>query len=182
MSKTIKSMILREYKDRLDGFNDAALISIRGVAGTDVTKMRSDLRKKNIKVTVVQNALASKAMQGTGLEGLEPLMKGASALAYGGQSVVEVARELIEALKAFPQLELKGAILDGTLFEGEKGVKELSKFPTRDEAIGQAVTLILGPAKKLLAQVKGPGSTVAGIIKSIEEKLEKGEAMTKIAG
>lgn len=181
MSKTVKNMILREYKGRLKGFDDAALISIRGVKGIEITRMRGALRQKNIKVTVVQNALARKAFEGTGLEALGPMMKGSSALAYGGASVVEVARELVKAMEQFPALELKGAILDGTLYEGKAGVTELSKYPTREEGLAQVVTLIVSPARNLLAQVKGPGSTVAGIVKSIETKLEKGEAIAKVA-
>jgi large subunit ribosomal protein L10 len=72
-------------------------------------------------------------------------------------------------------------VLDGTLFKGKAGVTELSKFPTREEAIGQNVTLIVSPGRKLVAQVKGPGSNVAGLVKAIETKLEKGEAITKVA-
>ena len=71
-------------------------------------------------------------------------------------------------------------MLDGTLYEGEAGITALSKFPTRDEAIAQDVTLILGPGRKLVGAVKGPGSALAGIIKSIEEKLEKGESISKV--
>jgi len=70
-------------------------------------------------------------------------------------------------------------VLDGTLFKGKAGVEELSKFPTREEAIGRIVTLIVSPARKLVAQVQGPGSALAGIVKSIEEKLEKGETIAK---
>jgi hypothetical protein len=66
-------------------------------------------------------------------------------------------------------------------FKGKAGVTELSKFPTREEAIGQNVTLIVSPGRKLVAQIKGPGSNVAGLVKAIETKLEKGEAITKVA-
>ena len=181
MSKTVKGIIIRDNRHRLSGggesFPDAAVISIRGLKAIDTTKLRSTLRKKSIKVTVVRNALASKAFQGTSLESLNEVLAGASALAYGGQSVVEVARELTELVKGMPALELKGAILDGTLYKGKAGVEELSKFPTREEAIGQVVTLIVSPARKLVAQIQGPGSTVAGVVKAIESKLEKGEAI-----
>ncbi len=181
MSKTVKTMIIREYKSRFDGAKDATLISIRGVKATDTTKLRGTLRKKQVKVTVVRNALAKKALEGSGLDALFPLMEGNSALVYGGNSVVEIARELTKALGDFPNLELKGAVLDGQLFKGEKGVKELSKYPTREEALGQTVGLLLGPAKKLAAQVKGPGANIAGLIKAIEARLEKGETIAKTA-
>ena len=182
MSKTIKSLILSEYRERLQGFENAALISIRGVSSNDTNRIRQKLRGKKIEVSVVRNALVRKAFEGTGLAGLEPLLQGATAMAYGGESVVHVAREIVALLAEFPAIELKGAILDGTLFTGKAGVKELSGFPTRQEALSQTVTLILAPAGKLVSQAKGPGAAIAGIIKSIETKLEKGETIAKKAG
>ncbi|MFN7374550.1 MAG: 50S ribosomal protein L10 [bacterium] len=180
MSKTVKSMIMRDYTTRVGDIKDGMLISIRGLKAIDTTKLRNNLAKHKVKVTVIRNSLAKKQFKGTSFEKLETLLTGPSALVLSQTSVVEAARSIVGLLKDFPTLELKGAILDGTLFEGKKGVEELSKYPTREEAIGQAVTLIVSPGKKLLAQVKGPGSNVAGIIKAIEAKLEKGEAIAKV--
>lgn len=185
MSKTVKNIIMRDYKGRLaaseGGLRDAMVISIRGLKGKDATKLRHTLSKKNIRITVIRNSLGKAAFRDTSLEPLAELLTGSSALAYGGQSVVEVAREIIGAIGGMPAVELKGAILDGTLFKGKAGCEELSKFPTREEAVAQNVTLIVSPGRKLSAQVQGPGSKVAGLIKAIEEKLEKGEAIAKVA-
>ena len=115
----------------------------------------------------------------TPVESLKPVLTGSNVVAYGAESVVEVAREIVELAKQHEEMQLKGAILDGILFEGEEGVRALSKYPTRDEAIAQDVTLILGPGRKLVGAVKGPGGRLAGIIKAIEEKLEKGEEIAK---
>jgi len=184
MSKTVKNIIMRDYKARIAGgtdqFPDSTLISIRGMKAIDTTKLRSNLAKKKIKVTVLRNSLARKTFAGTALAGFEELLTGASALAYGGASVVEVARDLVEILGKMPTLELKGAILDGIVFKGKAGVVELSKFPTKDEAIGQVIPLAISPGRKLMGQIKGPGSTVAGLIKAIETKLEKGETIAKV--
>jgi large subunit ribosomal protein L10 len=182
MSKRVKDTIVKDYMARIGDAKDGMLISIRGVKGIPATRLRKNLASKKIKVTVLRNALAKKTLTGTALEPLTRLLTGPSALAYGGQSVIEVAREIVKAIATMPELELKGAVLDGQLFEGKKGVEELSKFPTREEALSQAVTLILGPGRKLMAQVKGPGAGVAGIIKSIEMKLEKGETIARKAG
>ncbi len=181
MSKTVKGLIINEYQGRMQGVEDAALISIRGVSSNDTNRLRSSLRKKQIKVSVIRNTLARKVFNGTGLSGLEPLLEGSSALAYGGNSVVEVAREIVSMLEQFPNLELKGAVLDGTLYKGKAGVTELSKFPTREEAQAQAVTIIIGPGRKLVGDILGPGRTLGGLVKAIEEKLEKGETIAKIA-
>jgi len=185
MSKVIKGLIMRDYKSRIANdaaqWPDAMVIGIRGVKAVDTTNLRHTLAKKNIKITVVQNALARKVFEGTNLDGLKDLLTGSSALAYGGESVVEVAREIVGAIAKLPALELKGAILDGIVFKGKKAVEELSKYPTKDEAIGSVVTLVVSPGRKLLGQLQGPGSKVAGLIKAIEEKLEKGEAISKVA-
>ena len=182
MSKTVKQIIMRDYKSRIapaDEFPDAMLISIRGLKAIDTTKLRSNLAKKKIRVTVLRNSLARKIFEGSALAGLSDLLTGSNALAYGGQSVVEVARELVATLTKMPGLELKGAILDGIVFKGKAGVIELSKFPTKDEAIAQVITLAVSPGRNLLGQLKGPGSNVAGLIKAIETKLEKGETIAK---
>lgn len=179
MSKAVKEMMMRDYKARMGDAKDAMVISIRGVKGTATTKIRNDLAKKKIKVTVVRNALARKTFAGTALEPLAQFLEGSSAIAYGGSSVVEMAREIVAMIEKNPLLELRAATLDGQIFKGKAGVTELSKFPTKDEAIGQVVTLVVSPGKKLLAQIAGPASTVAGLVKAIETKLEKGEAIAK---
>jgi Ribosomal protein L10 len=180
MSKAVKELVMRDYKERLGDLEDAMVISLRGVDAISTTKIRSKLAEKEIRVTVIRNKLFTQAFSDSKLAGLAPVLKGGSAVAYGGQSVVEVAREIVALLKEHPGIELKGAVLDGELFEGEKGVERLSKLPTRDEAIAQDVTLILSPGRKLLGAIKGPGSAVVGLIKAIEAKLEKGEEIAKV--
>lgn len=180
MSKPVKEMMIRDYMERMGDTEDALVIGLRGISSNDTNAIRGGLAKKEIRVTIMRNNLFGKAFGETSLAPLSDVMSGASALAYGAESVVEVAREIVGLLKEFPDIELKGAVLDGMLFEGDAGVKELSKFPTRDEAIAQAVTLVLSPARNLVGAVKGPGSGLAGILKSIEEKLEKGEAIAKL--
>ncbi len=180
MSKPVKEMMIRDFKERLGDTEDALVIGLRGINANDNNSIRKDLAKKEIRVTVVRNKLFGQAFGETGLSGLSDVLKGASAIAYGAESVVEVAREVVDLVKKFPEIELKGAILDGMLFEGESGVKELSKYPTRDEAIAQDVALILSPARNLVGAIKGPGSGLAGIVKALEEKLEKGETIAKV--
>ncbi len=179
MSKAVKTLMIRDYKAKFEGVNDAVLVSLRGVGGIDTNKMRTSLAKKNIKVTMVRNNLAKHAFKDTGLKSLEKMLEGSSSIAYGAESVVDVARELVTFAKKLDKLELKAAVLDGVVFEGKKGIEQLSKFPTRKEALAQTVTLVLSPARKLMGQVKGPGGKVLAIVKTVQEKLEKGETISK---
>jgi len=179
MSKPMKKIMIRDYKERIGDIDDAMLISLRGVGANDNNEFRSELVKQDIHVTVIRNKLFMQAFGDSKLAELSPLLTGSNALAYGAESVVEVAREVVRLVEKFPEIELRGAVLDGMLFVGDAGVKELSKYPTRDEAIAQDVTLILSPARNLMGAIKGPGGALAGIVKAIEEKLESGETIAK---
>jgi ribosomal protein L10 len=87
---------------------------------------------------------------------------------------------LVDWAKKIKELELKGACLDGEYFEGQAGVKRLSTFPTRDEAQAKVVQLMLSPAGNLISAATSAGSNVMGIIKEIQERLEKGEEIAKV--
>ncbi len=179
MSKPVKEMIQAEYARRFGDLEGALVVDIRGIEANDNNAMRLSLLEKNIRITVVKNTLARKAFAGTPLEAVTPALDGPSALAYGAESVVDVARELVEWAKKVKKLDLKGAVLDGTYFDGDAGVKELSKFPTREEAQAKVVQLVLSPAGNIVSGATGPGGAILGIIKEIEERLEKGETISK---
>ena len=72
-------------------------------------------------------------------------------------------------------LELRGIFFDGEIYIGADGVKKVSTLPTREEAIGQLVGLILSPGANLGGALKGPAGVLAGIIKAIEEKAKAAE-------
>ncbi len=179
MSKQVKEMIVADYEKRFGELSEALIIDVRGIDANANNELRLDLLKKDIRVTVIKNTLARKAFAGTALEGLGASLEGPSALAYGAESVVNVARELVEWAKKLDELELKAAILDGVVFEGEAGVKTLSEYPTREEAQAKVVQLVLSPASKLVSCALAPGSNILGIVKEIQERLEKGETISK---
>ena len=178
MSKPIKELMLAAYTERFKDIDNALLIDIRGIAANDNNTLRLGLAKKVIRITVVKNTLARKAFAGTSLELLTASTIGPTAIAWGAESVVEVARELTEWARKVGDLELKAAVLDGELFEGEAGVKRLSTFPTRSEALASVVQLVLSPASNVVGAVKAPGSNILGIIKELQVRLEKGETIT----
>lgn len=181
MSKPIKEMIIKQYRQRFAGVEGAVVIDLRGYDAKENNRLRNHLRTKGVKVTVVKNSLARKAISGTPLEVAGKALVGPAAFAYGADSVVAVAREIMDWSRKVKQLELKAAVLDGTLFEGAEGVKRLSQFPTREEAQARVVQLVLSPAQKVVGAAKGPGGKLMGIVKTIQEKLEKGEAIAKVA-
>jgi large subunit ribosomal protein L10 len=176
MSKPVKDMMTKMYRQMFAETDSALLVDIRGVGSNDNNALRNDLAKKDIRITVVRNNLARSAFADLKLAPLNELIDGPSALVTGGQSVVNVARELIDWARKLRNLEIKGAVMDGVVF-GPERIDELSKLPTREEALAQVVQLVISPAAALVATVAGPGSQVVNIVDELARKLEAGETI-----
>ena len=179
MSKPVKELILADYKKRFDDVEAALVIDVRGMDANDNNALRLDLASKDIRVTIVKNSLARKAFAGTVLEPIIGSLQGPSALAYGAESVVDVAREMVAWARKLEHLELRAAVLDGELFEGKAGVARLSQYPTRLEAKARVVQLVLAPAATLVAAMLGPPSGILSIVKEIERRLSDEEPISK---
>lgn len=179
MSKPVKNLITEEYRRRFADLDGCVVIDIRGVNAHQNNELRAGLLKEQVRVTVVKNSLAKTALSGTAMEKLGQLLDGPCALVYGGESVVNIARTIIARVKEIQALEVKGAIMEGEVYTADQ-VEALSKFPTRAEAQAQVIQVILGPAGQVIGAALSAGSAVASILKTIEEKLEKGEAIRKV--
>ena len=175
MSKQVKDMITKELSGRLKELDGVAVINPRGIDANKNHGIRRRLREKGLRMTVVRNTLARRAVEGGKLQGFDKLLDGPSAVVYGKASISAIARQLLDEKKADVTLELRGVFFDGETYVGDAGVEQVSKLPTREEAVGQLVAAILGPGRKLAAALKGPGGTLGAMLKTIEEKAkEKG--------
>lgn len=180
MSKPVKELIRKELIKRLEGVTSMAVVSFIGVDAVTNHKIRGRLREKGISISVVKNSLAKQAFKELGADDAAEMLEGPCAVAYGADSVVTVVRELLDMKKDAPTLTVKAALLDGEVF-GSDRVEELSKYPTRDEAIAGVLQCILSPGGKLAACLVGPGSKLAGILKTIEEQSEEPAAAEEAA-
>ncbi len=182
MSTQIKEMIVTEYRRRFNDIQDALIIDIRGIDANENNDLRVDLLGKDIHITVLKNSLAKSAFEGTDLEILSTTLNGPAALVFGGESVVDVARTLVDWAKKVKNLDLKAAVLDGELFEGPDGVKRLGEFPTKEEAKASVIGLVLSPARNIVGAATSPGSNLLGIIDEMKTRLEEGKTIEKING
>lgn len=169
MSKPVKQLIQREYVRRFEGIESAAVLDITGIDANTNTDIRARLREKEIRISVVRNSLVRKAFGELGLPDVCELIDGPCAIAYGADSVVTVVRELLDIRKETKQLDVKGAVMEGNVF-GPERIEELSKYPTREEAIADVVGCLLSAGGNLAGALMGPGGQLAGCLKAIEEK------------
>lgn len=178
MSKPMKNLITESYRRRFADVDGGVVIDVRGIKSNDNNRMRHDLANEGIRVTVVKNSLAKRIFADTTLAGFDQILDGPSAIVYGGDSVVQIARKLIDMAKQIEQLTFKGALMEGVIF-GPAEVEALSKYPTREEAQAKVVQIFLSPARNVAGAINSPAANIAGILKTLQEKLEKGEAIAK---
>jgi large subunit ribosomal protein L10 len=176
MSKPVKGLIEKEIANRFKELDTVAVISPRGIDAIKNNQIRRRLREKGLKMTVVKNSLARRATASSKLKGFETLLDGPSAVIYGKASVSAIARLLLEEKKTDEKLELRGIFFDGEVYVGDDGVKQVSKMPTREEAIAIVLAAALSPGRKLAGIFKGQAGKIASIIKTIEEKAKEKES------
>jgi large subunit ribosomal protein L10 len=174
MSKRIKALITKELQGKFDQQDAIVVVDYTGIDSKTTAGVRAALRKKKAKLTVVRNAMAIKALQATGLKAAAGLIKGTNAVAYGGDSIVDLVKELVEQAKKVTKLKIKGALVDGQLLD-DKATAALAKLPNKKELQAIIVGQIVGPGRKLAGQLKGPAGKLAGQIKKVEEKAKEKE-------
>jgi len=184
MSRAVKELLRKELVRRFAGVDSLAVVDFTGLDAVTTRDVRARLREKHIHMTVVKNSIARQAFREVGLDVALELLDGPCAVAFAEDGcdvgVVTVVRELLDIHKESPALTVKGALLDGEVF-GQDRIEELSKYPTRAEAVAKLVACMLGPAGRLAAAALGPGSKLAGAIKAIEDKQDAPEDATQAA-
>jgi large subunit ribosomal protein L10 len=175
MSKKVKNLIERDLGKKLEGVEALAVLNPRGIDAIKNNQIRRKLREKGARMLVVKNTLVRRAVGGGKLKGFEQLLDGPCAVVFGDTSISSIARLLLEEKKTYDKMELRGVFFDGDIFVGEKGVEDVSKLPTREEAIANIAGLALAPARKLAGIFKGQGGKIASILKTIEDKAKEKE-------
>lgn len=174
MSKAVKQMLVEDLQRRLTDVNDVIVVSLGRLDAQKTTQLRQTLRKKKISLQLVKNSLARRATRGTPLE---PALEGGDgmlAIAWGGEDIVDLAKELdrLAGVKDFEGLECRGGALDGGRL-GAADVKQVAKWPTRAEQLSLLSGQISAVAGRLAGQIVAAGGVLAGQLASRVDELEK---------
>ena len=174
MSKPVKDIITIEYERLYSGVDSACVVNVIGLDAISTNKLRNELKAKKIRLHVVRNSLARRALEKEPLAPLASALDGPCALVTGGDSMIDVAKTLVGLKKTYPKIELKIGMVDGDpdLLE----IERMAKLKTRVETLGEVAMLIASPGRRLAGCINAPGGKIAGCIKAIIEKAEKAAA------
>ena len=166
----IKTLLVKELVEDWRGLQAFVVVCPIGVDAIVSNQLRASLTAKNIKMTVVKNSVARFALTKLDLAAAAELLDAPSAICYGGESVVDIARELVDWSRKVDAFRVRGAFLEGQVFSAEQ-VHKLATMPNRSELFAQIAGLITSPAARVASTVTSLGGRIAGSIKTLVEKL-----------
>jgi len=123
-----KNANIDALKTRLASAQSLVLADFRGLTVESDNKLRREFRAVGCEYQVVKNTLLGKAVKGTPMEVLEPLLAGPTAIAYSAEDPSAPAKVATKVARAESKFVIKGGFLDGKLLD-QKGVAALSSLP-----------------------------------------------------
>ena len=154
-----KQAVVADLTNKLQNAAAGVLVDYKGITVAEDTALRAELRKNNVEYAVVKNTLLQFAVNNCGMNELDSLLNGATALAICHDDPVAPARVVNDfAKKIDGRFEIKGGFMDGKVMPLNE-VLALAEIP---------------PLPVLQAQVLGtmlaPISGLACVLKQIAEK------------
>jgi len=174
MARPEKEAAVAEIQKKLSSSQSVILTDYRGLNVQEVTELRKKLREVGVEFKVVKNTLTKLAAKNAAIEGLDDLMEGPIALAFGYDDPVAPAKVLAEFAKDHQSLELKGGLLEGKVIDLNM-VNSLAKLPSKEALLAQIVGLLQAPIRNLVNVLSAPLRNTVYVLEAVRKK-QGGEA------
>lgn len=154
--KKIVADLVANYKEA----QSFVFVDARGLTVEQDTALRSEMRKNGVCYKVVKNTTLNLVFKELGIEGLDEMFKGPTAVAYSKEDMMAPAKVSKKFADDFEKLTIKGGIIEGKVATVAE-VEALAAVPSKDVLLSQIVYALLFPITKL-----------AMLTKAAAEKLE----------
>ncbi len=168
--KVQKVQVLTE---RIRSSGALLLADYRGLSVHDATELRRSLAGQ-ARFAVAKNTLLQRAAGEAGVEGLDPLLSGPTAIAFVEGDVVAAAKRLVEAAKRFPALVLKGGYLDGRVLTADEA-RSLADLESREVMLSKIAGMLQSEMSRAASVLQALQSRFVGLLEALRDKLP-GEA------
>ncbi len=144
-----KKQIVADLAETLKNAQSGVLFDYRGLTVEEDTKLRSDLRAAGVNYHVVKNTLTRLAAKEVGLEGLDEILHGPTALATSTDDVLAPARVLSKFAKENADVvSIKSGFMDGKVISVDE-VKVYAEIPSKEVLISKMLGSLQAPISKL---------------------------------
>jgi large subunit ribosomal protein L10 len=177
MTREEKAQIIEELSGKFANNPHFYITDATGFTVAQVNNFRRLCYKSGIEYKVYKNTLIRKALEkqeGTDFSPLFKALHGFSGVMFSKESgnlPAKVIKEFRAKLEGKPVL--KAASINSDLFVGDENLTMLSELKSKNELIGDVIALLQSPAKNVLSALLSGKSTVAGLVKALEERGSK---------
>lgn len=149
-----KQAVVAALTEKLQGAAAGVLVDYKGITVAEDTALRVELRKNNVEYAVVKNTLLRFAVKNVGMDELDPLLNGTTALAICNDDPVAPARVVAEfAKKMQNHFEIKGGFMEGKVVSMDT-VNALAAIPALPVLQAQVLGTMLAPISGLACVLK----------------------------
>lgn len=140
----MKKQQVAALSERIKNSCAGVVVDYKGINVEDDTKLRRELREANVEYTVVKNTLLGRAAEAAGLEGLESVLEGTTAIATSTDDYVASARILQKFADGHDNFSIKSGYLDNEVIPLEK-IIALAKLPSREVLLATVCSVFNAP-------------------------------------
>jgi large subunit ribosomal protein L10 len=172
MNKEEKSKQIAYLTEKISNASVFYLADTSELSADDTSKLRRRCFKGDVSLEVVKNTLVKKAMESIEGKDMSPfyeLLKGQTSLMISDKGN-EPAKIIKEFRKKSDKPVLKGAFVEEAIFIGDDQIDMLVSLKSKEELIGDIITLLQSPVKNVISALNSGGSTIAGLVKTLSER------------
>ena len=177
MTREDKQQLVAELTEKLKSTDYFYVTDASGMTVAEVNTFRKMCFDRGLEYQVVKNTLIKKALDNldNDFTGLHEALKGFSGIIFSPEAGNTPAKMLKDYYKKTGKKEdkrplLKAASIDSAFFIGADQLETLSNVKSKAELIGDIIGLLQSPAKNVISALKSGGDTLAGLVKTLEDR------------
>ena len=171
MNREEKNQMIATLEEMLNDNTNFYLADISGLSAEENSALRRLCYKREVSLKVVKNTLLKKAFEknDTDFSELYDTLVGNTSIMQSHTSNA-AAKVIKEFRKKNEKPILKAAYLEESLYIGDENLSALADLKSKEELIGDIITLLQSPAKNVIASLQSGGNKLSGILKALEER------------
>lgn len=166
-----KQQVVADLAEQLKKSCVGVVVDYKGISVADDTKLRKELRESGDQYKVVKNTLLKLALKEAGIEGLDPVLEGTTAVALSDKDYIHAAKTLytFEKNTKGATLKVKAGFVDGKVLSKDD-VAELATLPSKEELVAKVLGSLNAPITGFVTVLNGTMKALVVALNAIAEK------------